>query len=62
MEPIRVLIADSHVLRRAGVRALIEDMGGVEVVAEACDGLEGGAGRSRRSAGRCRRPNSPCRC
>ncbi len=40
MEPIRVLIADSHVLRRAGLRALIEDMGGVEVVAEACDGLE----------------------
>jgi len=40
MEPIRVLIADSHVLRRAGLRALIEDMRGVEVVAEACDGLE----------------------
>jgi DNA-binding NarL/FixJ family response regulator len=40
MEPIRVLIADSHVLRRAGLRALIEGMGGVEVVAEACDGLE----------------------
>ncbi len=40
MEPIRVLIADSHVLRRAGLRALIEDMVGVEVVAEACDGLE----------------------
>ncbi len=40
MEPIRVLIADSHVLRRAGLRALIEDMGGVEVVAEACDGLD----------------------
>jgi DNA-binding NarL/FixJ family response regulator len=40
MEPIRVLIADSHVLRRAGMRALIAEMGGVEVVAEACDGLE----------------------
>jgi len=40
MEPIRVMIADSHVLRRAGLRALVEDMGGVEVVAEACDGLE----------------------
>jgi len=40
MEPIRVLIADSHGLRRAGLRALIEDMRGVEVIAEACDGLE----------------------
>jgi DNA-binding NarL/FixJ family response regulator len=39
-EPIRVLLADDHQLMRAGVRALLDDMAGVEVVAEAGDGLE----------------------
>jgi DNA-binding NarL/FixJ family response regulator len=37
---IRVLIADDHVLVRAGVRALLESVDGVEVVAEAGDGHE----------------------
>lgn len=37
---IRVLLADDHVLVRAGVRALLERMAGVQVVAEASDGAE----------------------
>jgi DNA-binding NarL/FixJ family response regulator len=40
MKPIRVLIADDHTLLRAGIRALLEDMEGIEVVAEAADGRE----------------------
>jgi len=37
--PIRVILADDHTLLRAGIRALLEDSPGVEVVAEAADGL-----------------------
>jgi DNA-binding NarL/FixJ family response regulator len=37
---IRVLLADDHVVVRAGVRALLERMEGIEVVAEADDGAE----------------------
>ncbi len=37
---IRVLIADDHALVRAGIRALLERMPGIEVVAEAGDGAE----------------------
>ena len=40
MRPIRVLLADDHALVRAGIRALIDAMEGVEVVAEAGDGEE----------------------
>ncbi len=40
MDVIRVLLADDHTLLRAGVRALLEDLPGVEVVAEAADGPE----------------------
>ncbi|MDR3633489.1 MAG: response regulator transcription factor [Isosphaeraceae bacterium] len=40
MDPIRVLVADDHTLVRAGIRALLEGLEGVEVVAEAGDGLE----------------------
>jgi DNA-binding NarL/FixJ family response regulator len=35
---IRVLIADDHALVRAGIRALLEEFAGIEVVAEAADG------------------------
>jgi len=35
---IRVLLADDHTLVRAGIRALLETVDGVEVVAEADDG------------------------
>jgi DNA-binding NarL/FixJ family response regulator len=38
--PIRVLIADDHALVRAGVRALLERLSDVQVVAEASDGFE----------------------
>jgi DNA-binding NarL/FixJ family response regulator len=38
--PIRVLIADDHDLVRAGLRALLQGIAGVEVVAEAGDGRE----------------------
>jgi DNA-binding NarL/FixJ family response regulator len=38
--PIRVLIADDHDLVRAGIRALVQGIEGVEVVAEAGDGHE----------------------
>jgi DNA-binding NarL/FixJ family response regulator len=37
---VDVLLADDHVLIRAGIRALLEVMGGVRVVAEASDGRE----------------------
>ncbi|MFQ5767990.1 MAG: response regulator [Acidobacteriota bacterium] len=38
--PIRVLIADDHTLFRQGVRRLLEDEQGAEVVGEAASGLE----------------------
>jgi len=37
---VRILLADDHGLVRAGIRSLLEDMAGVEVIAEAGDGLE----------------------
>ena len=37
--PIRVLLADDHLIVRQGLRALLEQAG-MEVVAEASDGLE----------------------
>jgi DNA-binding NarL/FixJ family response regulator len=40
MKPIRVLLADDHALVRAGIRALAQNIDGVEVVAEAVDGRE----------------------
>ena len=40
MNVTRVLLADDHVLVRAGIRALIEKVPGVEVVAEAGTGRE----------------------
>lgn len=40
MKAIRVVIADDHGLVRAGIRALLQDLENVEVVAEACDGRE----------------------
>lgn len=38
MSAIRILLADDHTLIRAGVRALLENIEGMEVVAEASDG------------------------
>jgi DNA-binding NarL/FixJ family response regulator len=40
MSAIRVLLADDHVLMRAGLRGLVDGIPGVEVVAEAGDGQE----------------------
>ena len=40
MIPVRILIADDHTLLRAGLRALLEHIPGVEVVAEAGNGRE----------------------
>ncbi len=37
---MRVLIADDHALVRAGFRALLQEIKGVEVIAEAADGRE----------------------
>lgn len=37
---LRVALADDHALVRAGIRALLEKIPGVEVVAEASDGVE----------------------
>lgn len=36
----RILLADDHALVRAGIRALLESLPGIEVVGEAGDGLE----------------------
>jgi len=40
MNPIRVLLADDHALVRAGIRALLEQLDDIDVVAEASDGRE----------------------
>jgi DNA-binding NarL/FixJ family response regulator len=40
MEPIRVVLADDHLVVRSGLRALLESLPGYEVVAEATDGEE----------------------
>ena len=40
MRKTRVLLADDHTLMRAGVRALLDELPGCEVVAEAGDGYE----------------------
>ncbi|MDX6558548.1 MAG: hypothetical protein QOF72_1597 [Blastocatellia bacterium] len=40
MKPIRVLLIDDHALVRAGIRSLIGGMPGVEVVAEAANGVD----------------------
>lgn len=37
MKPLRVLVADDHALVRAGIRALLENRPGIEVVGEAAD-------------------------
>lgn len=39
-EPIRVLIADDHILFRRGLREVLEESGGIHVVAEVGDGEE----------------------
>jgi DNA-binding NarL/FixJ family response regulator len=38
--PLRIILADDHTLVRAGIRALLEKLPGVTVVAEAGDGRE----------------------
>jgi DNA-binding NarL/FixJ family response regulator len=40
-QPVRVLLVDDHQMMRSGLRALLEEKLGVEVVAEASDGREG---------------------
>ena len=40
MKSLRVLLADDHALVRAGMRSLLRDIAGVEVVGEAADGAE----------------------
>ncbi|HWT80498.1 MAG TPA: response regulator transcription factor [Candidatus Methylomirabilis sp.] len=40
MKPIRILLADDHGMVRAGIRALIENIPGVQVVSETDDGIE----------------------
>ncbi len=40
MNPFRILLADDHAMFRQGVRRLLEEVPGVEVVGEAGDGLE----------------------
>ena len=40
MTPVRVLLADDHALVRAGIRALLQNLGGVTVVAETGNGAE----------------------
>jgi NarL family two-component system response regulator LiaR len=39
-EPIRVLVADDHVVVRTGIRAVLSTEPGIEVVGEAADGAE----------------------
>lgn len=38
--PIRVILAEDHLLVRAGIKSLLNGLAGIEVVAEASDGIE----------------------
>ena len=38
-QPIRVVLADDHEVVRSGIRAILSDLGGLEVVGEAADGV-----------------------
>ena len=40
MKPIRVLMADDHILVRAGFRALLENLEGIQIIGEGSDGQE----------------------
>lgn len=40
MPPIRIVLADDHSILRKGIRSILEELPGVEVVAEAADGRE----------------------
>jgi DNA-binding NarL/FixJ family response regulator len=40
MAPIRIILADDHTLVRGGIRALLQDLPGAQVIAEANDGRE----------------------
>lgn len=40
MDNIRIVLADDHVLVRDGIKALLEDQEGLEVIAEASNGVE----------------------
>jgi DNA-binding NarL/FixJ family response regulator len=40
MIPIRIILADDHTLVRGGIRALLQDLPGTQVIAEANDGRE----------------------
>lgn len=40
MKPIRVLLADDHALMREGLRLILEQSAGVEIVGEASTGRE----------------------
>lgn len=40
MPPIRIVLADDHTVVRAGIRAMLEGLGGIEIVGEATNGRE----------------------
>ncbi len=40
MNPIKILIADDHAMVREGIRQLLNTQADIEVVGEACDGVE----------------------
>src|ERR1039457_7513721 len=40
MKPIKVILVDDHSLVRAGIRSLIQNISGVEVIAEANNGRD----------------------
>ncbi|MHB0877456.1 MAG: response regulator transcription factor [Anaerolineae bacterium] len=40
LRPVTVVLADDHVVVRRGMRQLLEESGGIEIVAEASDGAE----------------------
>jgi len=40
MDPYRIMLADDHIMLRSGIRKIIEEFEGMEVVGEVGDGLE----------------------
>ena len=58
MKPIRILLADDHIVIRKGLRLLLESQPGFQVIAEASDGREtvahGRSASARRGGAGCR--------
>ena len=58
---MRILVADDHGIVRSGIRLLLERQPGIEVVAEAADGVEARRAGARVAGPICASSMSGCR-